>query len=246
LGVREWDRGYDSRMGPERIITGNAAEFAERAASWIADTLVATIEQRGSCSLALTGGSTPGPVYRRLAGQDGISWGAVSVYFSDERAVPPEHPQSNYRLAVDTLLSRIAVLPGQIHRMEAERPDRDRAAREYEALLPERLDLLLLGVGADGHTASLFPHAPTLAETGRRVVPAMGGVPRLARLTITPPVIAAARRLLVMARGPDKAAAVAGALAADADPVTLPARLASRGTWILDCAAAAALSEAAP
>lgn len=228
-------------MKHQRIVTKDAAELAGRAADWIARTLIETIARQGGCSLALAGGSTPRPVYLRLAERPGIPWHAVAVFFGDERAVPPDHPRSNYRLAVETLLSRVAVPPVQIHRMEAERPDPDQAAREYEALLPDPLDLLLLGIGADGHIASLFPHAAALTEYQRRVVPASGGVPPLPRLTITPPVIGQARRLLVLAVGPDKAPAVAGALASDSKPEALPARLARQGTWILDRAAAAGL-----
>lgn len=230
-------------MQPDLIVTRDKEEFAERAATWLAAALRETVAARGSCSLALTGGQTPRPVYLRLAALPGIPWHAITVFFGDERAVPPDHPESNYRLALETLLSRVAVPPVQIYRMEAERTDREAAAREYAALLPAPLDLLLLGIGADGHTASLFPHAPALSERQRRVVPAVGGLPVRARLTITPPVIAEARRLLVMATGADKARAVAAALAPDSSTEALPARLARRGTWILDRAAAAELPE---
>ena len=234
------------RMRPERIVTRDAGELAERAADWIATALVDAVARRGGCALALTGGNTPRSVYRRLADWPGIPWHAVAVFFGDERAVPPDHRESNYRLAVETLLSRVAVPAGQIHRMAAERTDRDQAAREYEASLPDPLDLLLLGIGTDGHTASLFPHAATLAERRRRVVPAFGGVPPKPRLTITPPVIAQARSLLLMATGAEKAPAVAAALRAGASAEAVPARLAQHGAWILDRAAAAELPEAAP
>ena len=233
-------------MPPERIVTRDADEMAERAADWIAAALRNAVAQQGGCALALAGGRTPGPVYRRLADRPGIPWHAVAVYFGDERAVPPDRPESNYRVALETLLSRVAVPPGQIHRMEAERTDRDQAAREYEALLPDPLDLLLLGIGADGHIASLFPGATTLSERRRRVAPAVGGAPPGPRLTITPPVIAKARAVLVMAAGADKAAAVAAALGSAEDAVTVPARLARQGAWILDRAAAAGLPELPP
>ena len=233
-------------MRPERLVVGDAAELAERAAGWIASALIGAVAQQGRCALALTGGRTPGPVYHRLAEWPGIPWTAVRVYFGDERAVPPSHPDSNFRLAERTLLSRVALSPVQIHRMEAERSDLEQAARDYAALLPARLDLLLLGIGADGHTASLFPGAAALSERERRVVPAVGGVPPRARLTITPPVIAAARDVLVLATGADKAAAVARALAGDAAPATVPAALARAGTWILDRAAATQLPGGSP
>ena len=238
---RKLQGALDSRMRSERIVTRDAAELAERAAAWIAARLHQAVSERGGCALALTGGRTPEPVYRALAERPGLPWPAVSVFFGDERAVPPEHPESNYAMAFATLLSRVALPPVQIHRMQAERSDLEQAAREYAALLPQRLDLLLLGIGADGHTASLFPGAGALAERERRVVTASGGQPPRARLTITPPVIAAARSVLVMATGTDKAPAVARALAGDAAPETVPATLARGGTWILDRAAAAEL-----
>lgn len=228
-------------MEPERIVVEEAPEWAERAAAWIAARLDRAVRERGGCAFALTGGRTPEPVYRALAARQGLPWPAVSVFFGDERAVPPEHPESNYAMAFASLLSRVALPPVQIHRMEAERGDLEQAAREYAALLPPRLDLLLLGIGADGHVASLFPGAVALAERERRVVPAKGGQPPRARLTITPPVIAAARSVLVMATGADKAPAVARALAGDAAPEAVPASLARGGTWILDRAAAAEL-----
>jgi 6-phosphogluconolactonase len=225
-------------MVPERII---AEDFAARAAEWIAETLRAVVAQRGGCAIALAGGATPAPVYRALATLPGIPWPNMLVCFGDERAVPPDHPDSNYRLACDTLLSHVPIPDHRIHRMEAERPDREQAALDYEALLPDPLDLLLLGMGLDGHVASLFPHAPALTEAVRRVVPVNGGAPRQPRLTITPPVIRSARSSLVMVTGREKAEQVARALEGPEDPETVPAQLARAGTWLLDRAAAAGL-----
>src|ERR1043166_5371837 len=145
-------------------------------------------------------------------------------------------------MASETLLSLVPIRKERIHRMEGEQPDLDAAARGYEALLPAALDLLLLGVGADGHTVSLFPHAPALAETDRRVVRVTGGEPLVQRLTVTPPVIQAAKSLLVLAAGGEKAEAVARALEGPDAPSVVPAQLARRGTWIIDRAAAALLT----
>ena len=229
-------------MSPERIVTADVATFVSRAAEWIAQALRESVDRQGSCALALAGGDTPLPVYRRVAELPGVPWRRTSIFFTDERAVPPEHPESNYRRVEDTLLSRVEVPRAQIHRMQAERPDLEQAAAEYAALLPEPVDLLLLGMGVDGHTASLFPHSPALAETVRRVVPAGGPAASPPRLTITPLVIRSSRNLLMLVAGAAKSEQVARALDGPEDVAALPAQLARRGTWILDRAAAAGLA----
>src|SRR5262249_27307315 len=126
--------------------------------------------------------------------------------------------------------------------MEADDPDREAAAARYAALLPERLDVLVLGMGPDGHTASLFPGSPALLERTKRVVPARGPVPPHERLTITPPVIEAARQVAVLAAGAAKAALVARVLRGPWRPEELPAQPARAGTWLLDRAAAAEIA----
>lgn len=225
----------------ELIVAAQPAELTRAAAEWLGLAVTRAIAERGSCSLALAGGRTPEPVYRELAGASGIDWTRVQVFFGDERAVPPDHPESNYRMIRLALLSRVALPPGQVHRMEAERPDRETAAREYERLLPPRLDVLLLGMGQDGHTASLFPGSAALDERDRLVLPVTGAKPPAERLTITPPVIEAARKVAVIAAGEDKATMVARAIDGPLAPKAVPVQLARRGTWFLDHAAAARL-----
>jgi 6-phosphogluconolactonase len=145
-------------------------------------------------------------------------------------------------MARSALLSRVPIPAAAVHRMEAERPDRDAAAREYERLLPSALDLLVLGIGGDGHTASLFPGSAALDEEHRLVLPVVGTKPPADRMTITPPVIEAARRVAVIATGADKAAMVARALEGPLSPKQVPAQLARRGARFLDRAAAAKLT----
>jgi 6-phosphogluconolactonase len=217
-------------------------DLVEPAADWLAAELAAAIDARGACAVALSGGRTPEPVYRALAAAEGIAWEKVTVFFADERAVPPHHAESNYRMVRAALLSRVPIPEAGVHRMEAERQDRDAAAREYAQQLPPALDLLVLGIGADGHTASLFPRSPALDERRRLVVPAVGTKTPVERMTITPPVIEAARRVAVIATGGDKAAAVARALEGPLAPRELPGQLARRGAWFLDRAAAAMLT----
>jgi 6-phosphogluconolactonase len=227
-------------------IVVDPTRFAAEAAEQIGGTLHRMSGGRRDLRLGLSGGTTLAPVYEHLAALESVSlnWNAMSFYFGDERAVPPDHPDSNYRLARETLLSRIPAAPERIHRMEAEQSDLDRAAREYDALLPLSLDLLLLGMGVDGHVASLFPGSPALAEAERRVVPVSGGMPRVARLTITPPVLAQAKEIIVMVNGLAKGEAVARALEGPLDPFACPAQLVRRATWILDHPAARRLRRA--
>jgi 6-phosphogluconolactonase len=182
------------------------------------------------------------PVYRRLALASAIDWARVQVYFNDERAVPPDHPESNYGMVRGALLSLVPIPAANVHRMEAERADLAAAAREYERQLPPALDVLVLGMGADGHTASLFPGSAALGERRRLVLPVTGTKAPLQRLTITAPVISSARSIGVIATGGDKAAMVARAIEGPTAPAEVPAQLARGGAWFLDRAAAAMLS----
>ncbi len=226
----------------ELIVVSQPAELAQRAAEWLGLEMTGAIAERGACAVGLAGGRTPEPVYRELAMGSSIDWKTVDVFFSDERAVPPDHPESNYRMVHLALLSRVPIPARRVHRMEADRPDREAAAREYERSLPPRLDVLLLGMGPDGHTASLFPGSPALDERHRLVVPVIGTKAPAERLTITPPVIEAARKLAVIATGEDKAAMVARVIEGPLTPKAVPVQLARRGVWFLDQAAAARLA----
>ncbi len=232
-------------MVSRQVAVESSDAFARRAAEWLAETLSDVLAARGRCAIALSGGTTPRPVYGALAAPDlagAIDWSRVHVYFADERAVPPDHVDSNFRMASESLLSHVPIPAAHLHRMEAERPDLDAAAAAYEKLLPAALDVLVLGMGADGHTASLFPGSWALAERSRRVVFVEGPKPPARRMTITPPVIAAARQVAVLVTGKEKAAAVARAFDDRTPTREVPAALARSGMWFLDPAAAAQLA----
>lgn len=218
--------------GGYQIVT-RPESFIATAASFIGHKLRAMSDAE-TISVALSGGSTPGPVYERLAVEPELPWSRMRIFFADERAVPPDDPASNYGLAADTLLSRVPIDAGRVHRMEAERPDIHEAAAAYEKLLPSRLDLLILGIGEDCHTASLFPGEPALSERTRRVLPALAPAEPSQRMTVTPPVIQLARLVILLAAGRSKATAIRRALAEGARPSSCPARLARRGVWIMD------------
>jgi 6-phosphogluconolactonase len=227
------------------VVAATADELVRTSAEWLEAEIGNAIGTRGSCALALAGGKTPEPVYRELAKSRKVDWSKVDVYFGDERAVPPDHPESNYGMVMRALRSSAGVRPERVHRMEAERADRDQAAREYERLLAAPLDVLVLGIGQDGHTASLFPGSSALAERRRLVLPVLGTKPPPERLTITPPVIESARRVAVIASGADKAAMVARSVEGPWAPEDVPAQLARRGHWFLDRSAASQLTERA-
>lgn len=227
---------------PERIVV-ESQELAYTAASWVANAIMRAIRDNGRCAIALSGGKSPQPVYAELAASfPEIPWDKVDVYFGDERAVPPTNAMSNYGMARASLLDRVAVPPANVHRMEGERADLDAAARDYERQLPPALDVLLLGLGPDGHTASLFPGAPAIDERVRRVVASDSPFPPPRRLTITPPVIAAARHTAMIVAARDKAGIVQRALEGPRDPHVLPSQLALGGVWILDRDAASKLA----
>lgn len=222
-------------------IIADPASFVEIAAHQLARVIVHATEEHGLVSVAFSGGRGPRPVLERLAAIPHLSWRGVQIFFADERAVPPDHPDSNYRLVQESLVNRLGEPPAAVHRMRADDPAIDRAAEEYARLLPSALDVLVLGIGEDGHTASLFPGHAEIGERRRLVVPAIGPTPPRERLTITPPVIRAARIRIMLVSGANKAPAVARACEGPEDPFSCPAQLARDGLWIMDRPAASQL-----
>ncbi len=211
------------------------------AAEILAKKIHSAIQARGRCSLMLSGGSTPGPVYEELGNSDlaeKISWSQLEIYFADERAVPVDHPESNYRLVKETLLKAHPEVLGQMFHMPADAADRAAAAKRYARRLPDPIDVLVLGMGPDGHTASLFPGSAALDETEQRVVAVTAPKPPPERMTITPTVIERARTIVMIAAGAEKAPMLSKALGGLPDVKAVPAQLARRATWIVDQAAA--------
>jgi 6-phosphogluconolactonase len=193
-------------------------------------------------AIFLSGGSTPRRAYE-LAAQARADWSRASLWWSDERCVPPWDERSNFRMAREALLDRIAQLP-EVHRIRGEEPPEEAAAAYDEEVRGVELALVLLGIGPDGHTASLFPNAPSLDERERLVVAAKPGLePFVDRATLTLPAIAAARDAVFLVAGADKAEAVERAFAQPPSPET-PSSLArgQRTVAYIDRAAAARLS----
>jgi 6-phosphogluconolactonase len=223
----------------ERIVC-DSNDLPARAAARIALELTKAIGARGKASLALAGGTTPKATYEALAGLP-LEWSVIDIFFGDERCVPADHSDSNYRMAKAALFDRIAIPSERVHRMQGELADRDAAARAYEAELPDRLDVVVLGIGEDAHTASLFPGSPALLEAQRLVLPVIGPKPPPERLSLTLPALRRAHLCLVLGSGAGKAEPVRRALKDPIDISSTPIQLAREGVWFLDQAAAASL-----
>ncbi|MGA9944992.1 MAG: 6-phosphogluconolactonase [Candidatus Cybelea sp.] len=223
----------------------------------LADLFITTgnlaMADRGSFTVALAGGNTPRAAYELLSMEplvDQISWSDVFIYFGDERCVPPTDEQSNYRMAQKAFLSSIPIPPANVHRIAGE-IDPGHAANEYASLLRADLgnapqfDLVLLGLGADGHTASLFPgSAPTIDD--QALVRAVYSQSQMMwRVTVTPKVINLARTVAFAVEGPDKAVAVEAVYEGPLDPIKYPAQIvhpsSGRLVWLVDELAAGML-----
>jgi 6-phosphogluconolactonase len=193
-------------------------EDAEEVAAVVADELVAAA--RSGQSIALTGGSSPARAYQLAAERD-PDWSAASLWWGDERCVPPEDERSNFRLARENLLDRLEAPPREVQRIRGEL-DAEEAAREYDRLLRgSSLDFVLLGIGPDGHAASLFPDQPTLDERERLAIPAEAKLePFVERVTLTLPALASAPAVVFIVTGEEKADAMERAFGRPPDRTT--------------------------
>jgi 6-phosphogluconolactonase len=223
---------------PELQVVESEAEAARVVAELLAGAA------RAGSEIALTGGATPRRAYELTVGVE-PDWSRAGVWWGDERCVPPDDERSNFRLARESLLDRLEREPRAVHRIQGElEPDRAAAAYEQE-LQGIRLDLILLGIGPDGHVASLFPNAPSLEVRERPVVSAPAQLePFIDRVTLTLPALCAGREVVFLVTGEEKAEAVERAFAAPASPET-PASLVrsaeGRTLVVLDSAAASRL-----
>ncbi len=235
-GADAHSTGLPASRGPDVEVLGDAQALAQALAHRFADACVASVRRQGTFRVALAGGTTPAQAYALLAAwPDPLPWGHVHVFWGDERPVPPDHPDSNYRMAHEALLAHVPVPPAQVHRLRGEAQDLSGAAAEYALELadafgipadgpPPRFDLVLLGMGAEGHTASLFPASPVLASrawVASPFVPALG----MRRLTLTPAVLNAAAQVVFAVGGVSKAAALGAVLHGQLQPDRYPAQV---------------------
>jgi 6-phosphogluconolactonase len=244
-----------------RILPDGAA-IARRAAQKFVEAGAAAVNEKGSFSVVLAGGSTPKALYGLLANDPvlraQVPWDKMRVFFGDERHVGPDHPDSNFRMANEAMISKSPLKPAQVTRIKGEYPDAEQAAREYELAIRSyfeladgefpRFDLVLLGLGSEGHTASLFPGTRALHEKQRIAVSNWVGKLLAERITLTPPAINNAAHVIFMVTGADKAPALTAVLERVYEPDQLPAQLIRPGNgtllWLVDTAAGGLLTRA--
>ena len=232
--------------------------LSHEAAKYVVQVAQESIAAHGRFTFALSGGNTPKKLYALLATEpyrSQIDWALVELFWSDERCVAPDSPDCNFKLAQDVMLSSLPIPPNQVHRVPADEEDRDAASTAYTQEMQRvfqtdgvpALDLIQLGMGPEGHTASLFPHQASLSETQRLVMPVTVPKPPPPRLTFTPPLLNAAIHVLFLVTGADKAEAVQEVIEGEHNPQEYPAQIVqpTQGevTWMFDTAAAANLRQ---
>jgi 6-phosphogluconolactonase len=241
-------------------ILADAASIAKRAAQEFVQAAAAAVRERGSFNVALAGGSTPKALYSLLVNdatlRSQVPWDKIHLFFGDERHVAPDHPDSNFRMATEAMIAKAPLEPEQVTRIKGEYPDAEKAALEYEKTLREyfklkdgeypRFDLVLAGMGSEGHTLSLFPGTKALHADGRVVVRNWIGKLYTERITLTAPAASNSAQIIFMVTGPDKALALKGVLEGPFEPEQLPAQLLQprngRLIWLVDAAAGSMLS----
>jgi len=242
-----------------RILPDGAA-IAKRAAKEFVQAAAAAVREKGAFDVSLAGGSTPKALYTLLATDPAmraqVPWDKTHLFFGDERHVGPGHPDSNFRMATEAMISHLPLTKEQVVRIKGEYQDTEEAAREYEQALQShfklksgeypRFDLLFAGMGSEGHTLSLFPGTKALHADGRVVVRNWVGKLYTERVTLTAPAASNAAQIIFMVTGADKAPALKGVLEGPYEPEQLPAQLLQpkngKLLWLVDAAAASMLS----
>ena len=247
-------------MEREIRILADGAAIAKRAAQEFVQAAASAVREKGSFNVALAGGSTPKALYSLLVNdptlRSQVPWDKMHLFFGDERHVPPDHPDSNFRMATEAMIAKSPMKPEQVTRIKGEYPDAGQAALEYEKALREyfklkngeypRFDLVLVGMGNEGHTLSLFPGTKALHADGRIAVRNWVGKLYADRITLTAPAASNAARVIFMATGADKAPALKAVLEGPFEPEQLPAQLLQpkngKLLWLVDTAAGSMLS----
>ncbi len=247
-------------MERQIYILPDGSAIARRAAQEFVQAAAAALREKNSFNVVLAGGSTPKALYSLLADDPGlrsqVPWDKIHLFFGDERHVGPDHLESNFRMATEAMLSKVPLKPEQVARMRGEYPDAEQAAQEYEQALRTffnlkdgefpRFDLLLAGMGNEGHTLSLFPGTKALHAGGRIVVRNWIGKLYTERITLTAPAASNAAQIIFMVTGAEKAPALKAVLEGPFEPEQLPAQLLQpkngKLLWLVDAAAGNMLS----
>ncbi|HEU5459661.1 MAG TPA: 6-phosphogluconolactonase [Pyrinomonadaceae bacterium] len=227
-------------------ILATAGDLARAAAEVFVARSSEAVAQRGSWTIALSGGSTPKLLYQLLADpnepfRERVPWSRIHFFWSDERHVPPDHPDSNYRMANEAMLAHVQIGKENVHRVMSENPSAAEAAELYEEVVPQRFDLILLGLGTDGHTASIFPGSEVLHETKRLVAAPWVEKLKAYRITMTLPLINNAAAVVFLVSGAEKAEIVNEVLRGPKRYPAQEVRPAEELRWLLDREAASKL-----
>jgi 6-phosphogluconolactonase len=249
----------DFHANAEVRILQDPAAIAKRAAEEFIKSANAAAKAKGAFSVSLAGGSTPKALYALLVSdalREQLPWDKIQLFFGDERHVKPTHPDSNFRMATEAMISKAPLRVEQVHRIKAENPDAKQAALEYEQELRSHFnladgqappfDLVLLGMGNEGHTLSLFPGTKALRDNGHLVMRNWVGKLLCDRVTLTAPAVNNAAQVIFMVAGADKTLALKAVLEGPREPEQLPAQLINpkngRLLWLVDSAAGGILS----
>jgi 6-phosphogluconolactonase len=249
-------------MEREIRILADGAAIAKRAAQEFVQAAASAVREKNAFKVALAGGSTPKALYSLLVNdpvlRSQVPWDKTHLFFGDERHVPPDHPDSNFRMATEAMISKSPLKPEQVTRIKGENPDADQAALEYEKTLRDffnlkagdfpRFDLVLVGMGNEGHTLSLFPGTKALHADGRIAVRNWVGKLATDRITLTAPAASNAAEILFMVTGADKAPALKSVLEGPFEPDQLPAQSLQpkngKLLWLVDASAGSMLTTA--
>jgi 6-phosphogluconolactonase len=250
------------KLSPDVRILADGTAIAKRAAQLLVDIATKAVSQKGSFDLVLSGGSTPKTLYSLLVSDlalhSQLPWDKMHLFFGDERHVGPDDSQSNYHMASEAMISKSPLKPEQVFRIKGEYAESEQAAKEYEQAIREhfklsdgqfpRFDLVLLGMGPEGHVASLFPGTKALRENRRIAVHNWVGKVLMDRITLTAPAINNAANVICMVTGAEKAPALAAVLEHVYEPEQLPAQLIQPANgsllWLVDTAAGGMLTHA--
>ena len=221
-------------MRSAKILVFDDNYWADKSAKIICETVDNICELQGLCNIMLTGGRSAKLIYQKLSNSSFLEHNKINLYFSDERCISHDDYESNYNMVNNVLLASCKNKNISLYPIYGDVYDKQNESIRYESLLPNRIDVLLLSIGEDSHIASLFPYDKTLTENQKKVVPVIGPKKPFSRISITPVVINSAKRIFCFGQGAIKGKALAAVFTDKMDILSVPAKLALHGTWLMD------------